>query len=233
MGKHTILVQPQGSSKRWPAIAFVMPLWRPRKFDDEQPVTCPLRVENPQRGLHVRLSVVGSWRWPSLSVAVRNCSATSVHSFAVRFLTTLDQRNNGIGVQPEDRLRPGEYHRCAVQEPVPRCVGARVDFVQFSTGDVWCTPDRHAIVTEAGLAAGSSTAVRVLREVLTSTGPGAVMKTLPRLHAVVPRVGIKPRLEGFGFYAGVTRVAVGLQHAFDRLGLDGVAQWLDACSFDN
>jgi hypothetical protein len=227
MSVHTVIVQTEERSRRGPVIRFATPRWSPRRFDCDQPANCPLIVEHPQRWLWVSLGL-GVGVWCFIGVAVKNRSSTAIHSFALRFLT---EHNSGIGVQPERPLLPGEAERSDIQETNPDCAGVRVDFVQFVTADVWCRRDPYALVTEAGLAAGSAAAVRFLQSTAERLGAEAILPALSRIHVDVVGPMTETTFGPFGYYAGVTRVAVAVQSAFDRRGLDEVVGWLGAPHF--
>jgi len=223
---HILVVQ---QKRQWPAIRFATPRRPLRSFNCDQLAYCPLTIEDPQRCFSVSLGFGVRVR-RVIAVAVTNRSATAVHSFALRFLRSHAPHSSGIGVQPE-RLLPGASHWSQLHDPEEGCSGACVDFVQFTTGDVWSGQDRDALVTDAGLAAGSAAAVEFLQHTMARLGAEAIIAALPRIHADVVAPTRAPTFGPFGYYAGVTRVAVGLQSAFKRERLGGVVSWLSAPPF--
>jgi hypothetical protein len=101
-----------------------------------------------------------------------------------------------------------------------------VDFVQFASGDVWCSADEGSFVTEAGVHAGARAATSHLRGVLTRSDAATVMAQLARLHADVVAPATDPKFGPFGFYNGVTNAAVRLRVACEHHGLKGVEMLL-------
>jgi len=160
--------------------------------------------------------------WPLLALTLTNQSREVVHSFMLRFAANIKGPASGIGMQPDQGLAPGATLAHTSQEPDGGCLAVCVDFVQFVSGDTWYSGHPDSLVTEAGVHAGSRAASALLQAVLERSGVAAVMAQLPRIHADVTEP-ITTRVDGrFGFYNGVTNVAVRLQHAFGRDGPGGV-----------
>jgi len=160
--------------------------------------------------------------WPMLEVTLTNRSAHAVHSFALRFLARTGGHASGSGVRPEGRLLPGATFSHTSQEDDAGCVAVCVDFVQYASGDVWHARGDERLVTEAGVQAGARAAAIYLQNVLTRSDAATVMAQLARVHADV-RAPLGNREFGpFGFYEGVTNMAVRAQAAFERDGQSGV-----------
>ena len=205
----------------WPSIAFAIcrPIGRGLRVD--QPFDCPLTITVARRYWWVRWAGFGVGAWPMVEVTLTNRSSQAVHSFSMRFVARPGGHASGIATQPKHGLPPGAQCSHTLQEPEPGCVAVCVDFVQFVSGDVWCSADERSLVTEAGVQVGARAAASHLLDVLTRSDAAAVIAQLPRVHADVLPPATDPRFGSFGFYNGVTNVAVRLRAACERDGLKG------------
>ena len=212
-----------------PSIRFTIPRANRRDLRLDQPAACPLATAGPKRQLYVRL-VVGAWPgvWRFFSVVVENRSSHRVDSCVVRFATRSPEYSSGIAIRPEGGLSPGGQHLCSIQEPNPGCVRVCVDFVQFQSGEVWCSTHQDALVTEASVQAGAKAAANSLLGVLGRSDAAMVMAGLTRIHADLMESRVDPAHGAMGFHAGVTSVAVRLQHVCERDALGDIENYLRA-----
>jgi hypothetical protein len=104
-----------------------------------------------------------------------------------------------------------------------------IDFVQFEDGTTWFSNSPHSTVKAQGLEAGAKAAASYLRGVISRDGVGTVMATLPRIHADVTEpegTSANPEFGIFGFYCGVTNIAVRVEHEYKDGGAQGVETFL-------
>jgi hypothetical protein len=100
-----------------------------------------------------------------------------------------------------------------------------IDFVQFSDGTTWFSNYPEATVKPEGLEAGAKAASEYLLKLLNREGAAAVMRQLSRIHADVPSdlfTRGEDKFGTFGFYCGVTNMAVRVRHAHEKAGLQRV-----------
>jgi hypothetical protein len=101
-------------------------------------------------------------------------------------------------------------------------VALKMEFVQFADGTTWYSNKGQKFVHPDGLRAGAREAAEHLIKVLESSGPEAVLKSLPRIHSDVNDGMSTINTWGFGHYCGVTNVAVKVQHANQEGGLRAI-----------
>jgi hypothetical protein len=93
--------------------------------------------------------------------------------------------------------------------------------VQFADGSTWFSHSPHSSVKPEGVRAGARAAVSHLLQVLDSGGASKVMDALPHIHADVREpdgAAQNPEYGIFGFYDGVTNVAVRVECEYQEGG---------------
>jgi hypothetical protein len=228
MGEQLIVREFKGRAWAWPSIAFAARRPAGRALRVDQPSDCPLAITAAKRYWWVRWAGLGVGAWPMLDVTITNRSAEAVHSFTLRFVARRGRLPSGTGTQPEGGLPPGATVLHTNQEPDTGCVAVCVDFVQFVSGSVWHSGDQQSVVTVAGVQAGALAASIHLRGVLARSDAAAVIAQLARVHADVVEPRTNHKFGPFGFYNGVTNMAVRLQDAFERDGPKGVETLLQS-----
>lgn len=228
MNYRVVVSEQKVPSSKWPSISFTIRRPNKRALRLTQPAGCPLVVADPKRHLFVRVAV-GMWPgvWPHFSVLVQNCSSQPVHSYVVRFAARPAKYSSGILIQPEDGLSADGQLRCSTQEPDSGCMAVCIDFVQFTSGEVWCSTHHDALVTGASVKAGATAAADYLLGVLERSDGATVMAGLTHIHANVES-GFDSADGGIGFRAGVTSVAVRLRRACEENGLSDIENCLRA-----
>lgn len=221
MGTRLVVRQSTYRKRRWPLISFSVRR-RSSGLEVAQSPECPLALTAVRRYWQVCWSGLAGGAWPLLEVMVANRGAQVVHSFVVRLQGPDDGPSNGMGIQPEQGFSPGAMFAHTSQEPTQGCVAVRVDFVQFVSGEVWCSQACDSLVTAEGLQEGRRAAVLHLLRILERSDSADVMAKLAGLHADVNEPVPAPTHGSFGFYKGVSNVAIRLHRAFERDGLEGV-----------
>lgn len=217
MGERLVIREHQGQSWAWPSLSFALRRRTGNTLRLEQPSGCPLALRVARRYWAVRWAGLGVGAWPMLELTLANRSARAVHSFTLRVVAGRGGHVSGLGCRPEGGILPDATFPVTSQEPETGCAAACVDFVQFVSGDTWYSQAPDALVDEAGVLAGSRAAADHLRGVLERADIATVMAQLASIHADVTEPFT--RVHGpFGFYCGVTNLAVRLRHAFDRQG---------------
>src|SRR5262249_48229571 len=126
------------------------------------------------------------------------------------------------GSQPESALKPGNSMSIKDSVSGKSRVTLTVEFVQFADGTTWRSGDGQKFVHPDGVRAGAREAAEHLIKVLESSGPEAVLKSLPRIHADVSTPMSTLNIWGSGHYCGVTNVSVKVQHANREGGLKAI-----------
>ena len=182
----------------------------------EQQSDAPLVIRNPRFYSH--------WSWgyrigPTLDYDVVNVSQKSIHSFTTSHRSAEPWDTGASGYLPESALKPGDSMSMKVSVSGKSRIALTVDFVQFDDGTTWYSTDGQKFVHLDGVRAGAREAAEHLIGVLESSGPEAVLKALPRIHADVSDRMSTINTWGFGHYCGVTNAAVKVQHANQEGGL--------------
>jgi len=182
----------------------------------EQQSDSPLVIRNPRFYSH--------WSWgyvigPTLNYDVVNVSQKPVHSFFDSQDSGEPQGPGGTLSQPELALKPGDSMSHGTSVSGKSRVRLTFEFVQFADGTTWYSNTGQKFVHPDGVRAGARDAAEHLIKVLESSGPEAVLKSLPRIHADVNDRMSTISAWGFGHYCGVTNAAVKVQHANQEGGL--------------
>src|SRR5262252_546520 len=101
-------------------------------------------------------------------------------------------------------------------------IALTVDFVQFDDGTTWYSTGGQKYVHPDGVRAGAREAAEHLIKILESSGPEAVLKALPHIHADVSDSMSTFNAWGFGHYCGVTNVLVKVQYANRERGFKAI-----------
>ena len=185
----------------------------------EQQSDAPLVIRNPRFYSH--------WSWgynigDTLEYDVINVSKKPVHSFFESQDSGEPQGRGGTGARPESALKPGDSmsHRISVSGKGRGTL--TFEFVQFADGTTWYSNTGQKFVHPDGVRAGAREAAEHLIKVLESSGPEAVLKSLPSIHADVRDRMSTFNAWGFGHYCGVTNAVVKVQHANQEGGLRAI-----------
>ena len=198
-------------------------LRRPPKIQS-QPES-PLLITNPKYYSFISLgSAVGG----VLRFNIINGSDKPIHSYQCRWHSPDQKRDGAYGAwanQDETGLLPGQSTEGAISAHEYSDLTLMIDFVQFSDGTTWFSNDPSATVKPEGVDAGAKAAADYLLKLLNREEAAAVMRQLSRIHADVPSDLFRPeqnRFGTFGFYCGVTSMAVRVRHAYEEGGLEKV-----------
>lgn len=198
----------------WSPRVFAWPnvLRRPPKIE-LQPDS-PLLITNPRYFAFASLrSAVGG----VLRYTVVNGSSKLVHSYACRHYSSGPHGNGAYGSRPPGGLPPRQSREDSIAAHDYHELTLTIDFVQFADGTMWFSGDQRATVKPEGIRAGAKAAGAHLLRMLEQDGPDAVVEALPRIHADIrgPFGRTAPDEFGsFGFYSGVTSMAVQISHAY-------------------
>jgi hypothetical protein len=167
------------------------------------------------------------WSWgygigATLDYNVVNVSQKPIHSFTTSHRSAEPWDTGASGSQPESALKPGDSMSRKDSVSGKSRIALTVDFVQFADGTTWYSNDGQKYVHPEGVRAGARDAAEHLIKVLESSGPEAVLKSLPRIHADVSDRMSTINTWGFGHYCGVTNVVVKVQHANQEGGLRAI-----------
>jgi hypothetical protein len=186
----------------------------------EQQSNAPLVIRNPRFYSH------WSWGWygivATLDYDVVNMSQKPIHSFTTSHRSAEPWDIRSGGSHPESALKPGDSMSLKDSVSGKSRITLTVDFVQFADGTTWYSTDGQKYVHPDGVRAGAREAAEHLIGVLKSSGPEAVLKSLPRIHADVNDGMSTINTWGFGYYCGVTNVLVKVQHANREGGLKAI-----------
>lgn len=185
----------------------------------EQQSDAPLVIRNPRFYSH--------WSWGygiggTLNYDVVNVSQKPVHSFYESQDSGEPQGPGGTLSQPESALKPGDSMSARTSVSGKGRVTLTFEFVQFADGTTWYSNTGQKLVHPDGVRAGAREAAEHLIKVLESSGPEAVLNSLPRIHADVNDRMSTLNTWGFGHYCGVTNVGVKVQHANQEGGLRAI-----------
>jgi hypothetical protein len=203
-------------------------LRRPPKIE-RQPDS-PLLITNPR---YFAFASLGSAVGGVLRYTVENRSTKPAHSYACRHYSPVAHGNGAYGSQPPGGLPPGQSREDSIAAHDYVELTLTIDFVQFTDGTTWFSGDPRATVKPEGIMAGAKAAGAHLLRVLERDGPDAVVAALPRIHADVQGPFghmAEDNFGSFGFYSGVTNVAVRVSEAYDGGGAGAVEGLLRAMS---
>jgi hypothetical protein len=159
---------------------------------------------------------------------VVNRSNNPVHSYDCRYYSPVLVGNGSYGSHPETFL-PGQSREDSISAHEYAPLTLTIDFVQFADGTTWFSGSPESSVKPAGVKAGAQAAAAYLRDVMSRSGVQDVMGALPRIHAEVthpPGDFANPEFGTFGFYCGVTRIAVQVEHDYKEGGAQRVEEFL-------
>jgi hypothetical protein len=198
-------------------------LRQPPKIDYQ--TDAPLLITNPR---YYSFMSIGSGVGGVLRFDIINRSDKPIHSYDCRWYSPNQMGNGAYGAwgnPQEASLLPTQSTEGAISAHEYFELTLTIDFVQFSDGTTWYSTRPEATVKPEGVEAGAKAAAEYLRKVLEQEGVAAVMRELPRIHADVPSDFLKPQVDKFGtfgFYSGVTNMAVRIKHAYEEGGLERV-----------
>lgn len=207
-------------------------VWSPRVFAWRNVLRRPPRIElrpdsplliaNPR---YYAFAAPGSAVGGVLRYEVTNRSAGSVHSYACRHYSPDPHGSGAYGSHPPEGLAPGQTRKDGIAALDYHELTLTIDFVQFADGATWFSGEPGATVKPPGVRAGARAAAEHLLRVLERDGAEAVVAALPRIHADVRGpfgLAADKDFGSFGFYGGVTNVAVRVGHAYLKGGAEAV-----------
>ena len=198
-------------------------LRRPPKIE-YQPDS-PLLIANPR---YYSFVSIGSAIGGVLRFDIINRSDKPIHSYNCRWYSPNQMGNGAYGAwgnPQEASLLPTQSTEGSISAHEYFELTLTIDFVQFPDGTTWFSTHPGATVKPEGVEAGAKAAAEYLRKVLERAGAAAVMRELPRIHADVRSDFFTPEVDKFGtfgFYCGVTNMAVRVRYAYEEGGLERV-----------
>jgi hypothetical protein len=186
----------------------------------------PLLISNPR---YYSFMSIGSGVGGVLRFDITNRSDKPVHSYDCRYYSPVPVGNGSYGSQPQEGLLPGQSRDDSISAHEYAPLTLTIDFVQFDDGTTWFSNSPQSTVKPDGLRAGAKVAASYLLTVMSREGTQAVMDTLPRIHADVRKPdgqATNPEFGIFGFYCGVTNIAVRVEHEYKGGGTQGVEKFL-------
>ena len=210
-------------------------VWSPRVFAWRNPLRpppkidlrpdSPLIISNPR---YYSFMSIGSGIGGVLRFDVTNGSNKAINSYACRYYTPVPVGNGSYGSHPEQFL-PGQSRDDSISAHEYAPLTLTIDFVQFADGTTWFSNSPQSKVKPDGFRAGAKAAARYLLAVMTRDGIQTVMDTLPRIHADVREPdgqATDSEFGSFGFYCGVTNIAVRVENEYKNSGSQGVETFL-------
>jgi len=211
-------------------------VWSPRVFAWRNPLRAspkidqrpdsPLIISDPR---YYSFTSIGYGVGGVLRFEVTNRSNKVIHSYDCRYYSPVPVGNGSYGTQPDDGLSPGQSHDDSISAHEYAPLTLTIDFVQFADGTTWFSNSPQSTVKPDGLRAGAKAAAHYLLTVMSRDGTQAVMDTLLRIHADVREPdgqGTNPDFGIFGFYCGVTNLAIRVEHEYRDSGSKGVETFL-------
>ena len=168
---------------------------------------------------------LGSAIGTELAFDVENSGEKPIHSFSTSHWSPISYDVGSSGTRPPLPLEPGQKISHRIITSGKARLTLMIQFVQFLDGSVWYSHASDSPVKPRGVQAGLQAAVDHLSGVFEREGAASVMETLPKIHLYVrdpmsptpdPEFGI------FGFYSGVTRASVSLEHVYRQHGVDAI-----------
>jgi hypothetical protein len=157
-----------------------------------------------------------------LNYEVVNVSQKPIHSVFESLRSGEPWGPSGGGFQTESALKPGDSIARKTSVSGKSGITLKVEFVQFTDGTTWYSNKGQKLVHPDGVRASAREAAEHLIKVLELSGPEAVLKSLPGIHADVSDRMSTYNTWGFGHYCGVTNVVVKVQHANQEGGLKAI-----------
>jgi hypothetical protein len=214
-------------------------VWSPRVFAWRNPLRqppkidlhpdSPLLISNPR---YYSFMSIGSAVGGVLRFEVTNRSNKVIHSYDCRYYSPVPVGNGSYGSNPEEGLLPGQSREDSISAHEYAPLTLTIDFVQFADGTTWFSNSAQSTVKPDGLRAGAKAAAHYLLAVMSRGGTQTVMDTLPRIHAAVRELNgqaTNPEFGIFGFYCGVTNIAVRVEHEYKDGGAQAVETFLRSC----
>ena len=211
-------------------------VWSPRVFAWRNPLRQPPKIDlHPDSPLVVSnaryysFMSIGSGVGGVLRFEVTNRSNKVIHSYDCRYYSPVPVGNGSYGSNPEEGLLPGQSRDDSISAHEYAPLTLTIDFVQFADGTTWFSSSPQSTVKPDGLRAGAKAAASYLSTVMSRDGTQTVMDTLPRIHADVREPdgrATNPDFGIFGFYCGVTNIAVRVEHEYKDGGAQGVETFL-------
>jgi hypothetical protein len=211
-------------------------VWAPRVFEWRNPLRrspqidlqpdSPLLITRPR---YYSFMSIGSGVGGVLRFDITNRSNKAVYSYDCRYYSPVPVGNGSFGSQPEEGLLPGRSRDDSISAHEYAPLTLTIDFVQFADGTTWFSDSPQSTVKPDGLKAGAKAAANYLLTVMSRDGVQTVMTSLPRIHADVSApfgAPTNPEFGIFGFYCGVTNIAVRVQHEYKDSGARGVEIFL-------
>ena len=183
----------------------------------------PLLISNPR---YYSFMSIGSGVGGKLRFEITNRSDKVVHSYQCRYVPV---GHGSYGSQPVEGLLPGQSRDDSISAHEYRPLTLTIDFVQFADGTTWFSNSPQSTVKPDGLRAGAKAAANYLLTVMSRDGVQTVMDTLSRIHADVRApfgADNNPEFGIFGFYCGVTNIAVRVEHEYKNGGAQGIETFL-------
>jgi hypothetical protein len=171
---------------------------------------------------------IGSGIGGVLRFDVTNGSNKAIHSYDCRYYSPVPVGNGSYGSQP-DQFLPGQSRNDSISADEYAPLTLTIDFVQFADGTTWFSNSPQSRVKPDGFRAGTKAAARYLLTVMTRDGTQTVVDGLPRIHADVREPAgpaTNPEFGSFGFYCGVTNIAVRVENEYKNRGSQGVETFL-------
>src|SRR5213594_1274339 len=119
-------------------------VWSPRVFAWRNPLRqlpgielqadCPLLITNPR---YYSFVSIGSAVGGVLTFDVTNSGNKIVHSYDLRYYSTVPVGNGSYGTQPDGGLLPGQSHHGSISAHEYAPLTVTIDFVQFADGTMW------------------------------------------------------------------------------------------------
>ena len=185
----------------------------------------PLIISNPR---YYAFMSIGSGVGGVLRFKVTNRSNKVIHSYDCRYYSSVPGGNGSYGNQPE-QLLPGQSRDDSISAHEYAPLTLTMDFVQFADGTIWFSNSPQSTVKPDGLRAGATAAATYLLAVMNRDGSQPVVDSLPLIHADVRDpmdTATHPEFGIFGFYCGVTNIAVRVEHEYRNGGAQGVETFL-------
>jgi hypothetical protein len=211
-------------------------IWSPRVFAWRNPLRpspkidqrpdSPLIISDPR---YYSFMSIGSGIGGVLRFEITNRSDKVIHSYDCRYYSPVPVGNGSYGNQPDEGLLPGQSRDDSISAHEYAPLTLTIDFVQFADGSTWFSKSPQSTVKPDGLKAGAKAAAKYLLTVMSRDGTQAVIDELPRIHADVREPNgqaTNPDFGIFGFYCGVTNIAVRVEHEYKGGGAQGVETFL-------
>jgi hypothetical protein len=186
------------------------------------------RPDSPMRILNTKFywyAALGSAIGTELVFDVENSGEKPIHSFSTSHWSPISYDVGSSGTRPAAPLQPGQKLSQLIITSGKARLTLTIQFVQFLDGSVWYSHASDSPVKPRGVQAGLQAAADHLSGVFEREGAASVMETLPKIHVDVSQPMSPtpdPEFGNFGFYSGVTRASVSLEHVYRQHGVDAI-----------